>query len=108
MFVTATISGQYVDKFLFWHKKFGPVQNILGPVKGRGIKTWFYKKSGKNKDPLPYLFVFLLCKVYVVNCLWGYSPFQLPRRQSSRTALYFSTQNLFIMLTKLEAFPVKT
>ena len=52
MFVTATISGQYVDKFLFWHKKFEPVQNILGPVKGQGIKTWFYKKSGKNKDHL--------------------------------------------------------
>ena len=37
MFVTATISGQYVDKFLFWHKKFEPVQNILGPVKGQGM-----------------------------------------------------------------------
>ena len=24
-------------KFLGWLKKFGPVQNILGPVKGQGI-----------------------------------------------------------------------
>ena len=30
MFVTATIC-------MFWHKKFGPAQNILGPVKGQGI-----------------------------------------------------------------------
>ena len=29
---------QYVNKFLVWHKKFGPGQNILGPVKGQGIR----------------------------------------------------------------------
>ena len=29
---------QYVNKFLAWHKKFGPAQNILGPVKGQGIR----------------------------------------------------------------------
>ena len=33
MFVTATIC----DKFLVLHKKFGPAQNIFGPVKGQGI-----------------------------------------------------------------------
>ena len=33
MFVTTTIC----KKKLVWHKKFGPVQNILGPVKGQGI-----------------------------------------------------------------------
>ena len=27
----------YVVKFLGWLKKFGPAQNILGPVKGQGI-----------------------------------------------------------------------
>ena len=27
---------QCVDKFLVWHKKFGPAQNILGPIKGQG------------------------------------------------------------------------
>ena len=26
---------QYVSKFLVWHKKSGPAQNILGPVKGQ-------------------------------------------------------------------------
>ena len=31
---------QYVNKFLVWHKKFGPAQNILGPVKGQGISTF--------------------------------------------------------------------
>ena len=30
---------QYLDKFLVWHKKFGPALNILGPVKGQGIST---------------------------------------------------------------------
>ena len=34
MFVIATI----YNKFLVWHKKFGLAQNILGPVKGQGIK----------------------------------------------------------------------
>ena len=29
---------QYVNKFLVWHKKFGPAQNILGPVKRQGIR----------------------------------------------------------------------
>ena len=31
--------------YLFvWHKKFGPAQNILGPVKGQGISnTWTAK-----------------------------------------------------------------
>ena len=29
---------QYVNKFLVWQKKFGLAQNILGPVKGQGIK----------------------------------------------------------------------
>ena len=28
-----------VPKFLGWLKKFGPAQNILGPVKGQGIST---------------------------------------------------------------------
>ena len=37
-------------KFLGWLKKFGPAQNILGPVKGQGIRqcenaTKFEKKS---------------------------------------------------------------
>ena len=29
--------AQHVNKFLVWHKQFGPAQNILGPVKGQGI-----------------------------------------------------------------------
>ena len=28
---------QYVNKLLVWHEKFGPAQNILGPVKEQGI-----------------------------------------------------------------------
>ena len=34
-------------KFLGWLKKFGPSQNILGPVKGQGLKG--LSKFDKNK-----------------------------------------------------------
>ena len=38
-------------KFLVWLKKFGPAQNILGPVKGQGIKFInSYKKFVKVSD----------------------------------------------------------
>ena len=38
--------AQYVNQFLVRYKKFGPAQNILGPVKGQGIrKTKVYKIS---------------------------------------------------------------
>ena len=30
-------------KFLGWLKKFGPAQNILGPVKGQGISSRIHK-----------------------------------------------------------------
>ena len=30
---------QYLNKFFVWHKKFGPAQNILGPVKGQGTSN---------------------------------------------------------------------
>ena len=33
---------KYVNKFLVWHKKFGPTQNILGPVKGQVLVYNFY------------------------------------------------------------------
>ena len=33
---------QYVNKFLVWHNKFGPAQNILGPLKGQGISTYLF------------------------------------------------------------------
>ena len=29
----------YLNEFLVWHKKFEPAQNILGPVKGQGIRN---------------------------------------------------------------------
>ena len=34
------LSGTNVNKFLGRLKKFGPAQNILGPVKGQGIKEF--------------------------------------------------------------------
>ena len=32
---------QYVNKFLVWHKKFGPAQNNLGHIKEQGIIVLF-------------------------------------------------------------------
>ena len=37
-------SPKYVNKFLVWHKKFEPAQNIFGPVKGQGIRIQIGKK----------------------------------------------------------------
>ena len=41
---------QYVNKFLVYHKKFGPAQNILGPVKGQGIsvQSTYVRKTSKH------------------------------------------------------------
>ena len=33
--------AQYSTQFLVWHKKFGPAQNVLGPVKGQDINSSF-------------------------------------------------------------------
>ena len=30
--------AQYVNRILVLHKKLGPAQNILGPIKGQGIR----------------------------------------------------------------------
>ena len=33
--------AQYVNQFLARNEKFGPAQNILGPIKGQGIRDRF-------------------------------------------------------------------
>ena len=46
---------QYVNNFLVWHKKFGPAQNILGPVKGQGISYKLWQSQtfcARQKDDL--------------------------------------------------------
>ena len=40
---------QYVNEFLVWHKKFGPAQNILGPVKGQVITLEYFFQNLKQK-----------------------------------------------------------
>ena len=40
---------EYVNKFLDWHKKFGPSQNILETVKGQGISGLIIQPMGKKK-----------------------------------------------------------
>jgi hypothetical protein len=48
-------------KFLGWLKKFGPAQNILGPVKGHGILVrqyicGFFCKYSRLEITLPDIF----------------------------------------------------
>ena len=38
--------AQYVNKFLGWLKKFGPAQNILGPVKHKALDYQTVKLRG--------------------------------------------------------------
>ena len=42
-------------KFLGWHKKFGLAQNILGPVKGQGIRCGNFAKGHLNLNLLHVL-----------------------------------------------------
>jgi hypothetical protein len=47
---------------LVWHKKFGPAQNILGPVKGQGISD--QEESWKVGEYIAHrqLFIFFIPK----------------------------------------------
>ena len=40
---------QCVNKFLVWHKKFGPAQNILEPVKGQGKSVLSDRRESSEK-----------------------------------------------------------
>jgi hypothetical protein len=48
---------QYGNKFLVWHKKFGPSQNILGPVKGQGMNGNHLLVWHKKFGPAPNVLV---------------------------------------------------
>ena len=76
---------QYVNKFLFWHKKFGPVLNILGPVRGQGINL-FYSLSNRLRfwphltpqpRPTPRYYQGLTCPGLLQQQLWGLQPLTL-------------------------------
>ena len=43
--------AQYVNQFLAWHKKIGPTQNVLGPVKGQGINAITFLETLKKFEP---------------------------------------------------------
>ena len=64
---------QYVNKFLVQHKKFGPIQNILGPVKGQGICKWFSQIYRKIRPEwiLPIALCFDHLKSYW-SCTFGF------------------------------------
>ena len=56
---------KYVNKFWVLHKKFGPAQNILGPVKGQSINMQAVK-SGENG--LHVIIGYILC-IQAVVCM---------------------------------------
>ena len=60
---------QNVYKFLVWHKKFGPAQNILEPVKGQGIIVLNYVLTF-----VEMVRTFLMCK----NMYKQFSSFRHP------------------------------
>ena len=37
---------------MVWHKKFGPAQNILGPVKGQGISVLLFFQRLRTENRL--------------------------------------------------------
>ena len=54
---------------MVWHKKFGPAQNILGPVKGQGISSYalsFYRSQNVLRWSkffvLEQKFIYILCQ----------------------------------------------
>ena len=67
---------QYVNKFLAWHKKFGPAQNILGPVKGQGNSV---RCLGNSRLIEAWYFVLL--------GLFSFKMFQTPHLKKTRTPL---------------------
>ena len=53
-------------KFLGWLKKFGPAQNILGPVKGQGIRIFACAQvDGELKKAKDQLSFFRLVNIAV-------------------------------------------
>ena len=59
-------SPKYVNRFLVWHKKFGPFQNFLGPVKGQGDNHQSHQCSGYQFQSHHYQCYVLLRLVFEI------------------------------------------
>ena len=51
-----------VNKFLVQHKKFGPAQNILGPVKGQGLRVLIGSSRFNNAMSWLLSYIYTLVK----------------------------------------------
>ena len=76
---------QYINKFLVWHKKFWPAQNILGPVKGHGISlcqiqvedSFFVAFSGNiNCNHIWFFFFLSDFRIWICDLLTWFNELQ--------------------------------
>ena len=78
MFVT----GTNVNKFLVRHKKFGPAQNILGPLKGQGVSLYLQslltrENLEKDKNEIKQWILVTLSSYRFFLFSQNYSPFRM-------------------------------
>jgi hypothetical protein len=90
--------AQYVNKFLVRHKKFGPAQNILGPVKGQGICCYlcvcgFWCVLVLNTE-------YILPKDWKANAL----SFYISQNVSCRSKFFVSDQKFIYKLCQSQTF----
>ena len=88
---------QYVNKFLVWHKQFGPAQNILGPVKGQGICHW---QPIQNLGP--FTIMWRQCDIWIAQQVKApYKPLLDPTKVSKVFLLRFilCLGQLFVYVT---------
>ena len=52
--------AQYVNRILVLHKKLGPAQNIVGPIKGQGIRPPKYFLSITKLEKLQDVVMFIV------------------------------------------------
>ena len=68
--------AQYVDKFLFQHKKFGPAQNILRPVREQGI-SYQYVNCTVWYNSVPSEVPYFTKQLQFGNSFWMHSILKL-------------------------------
>ena len=96
--------AQYVNKFLVQHKKFGPAQNLLRPVKGQGKILQYYQKIIWNMHHaalelkillsicISNILISTLC--IVENILGKYNQFVISVYYEENVSIKFSTSRI--------------
>ena len=58
--------GMNANHLFVWHKKFGPAQNILGPGKGQGISVYLSTTSSSDSNINLRIINFFFIKMKVI------------------------------------------